>query len=115
MALQNVFETHFQNEMQDSYRIRIYDMDYSAGAAMTSLYGAAAGNLPTTLTTRHEGITIEYDGDQAVLAKPIIGSVLQLELLLTNSLDRKIIEAIKERPEHTLGIILYRHNDTNTT
>lgn len=114
MAVQRVYQTYFNSEPGDTYRLDIYDLDYTAGAAMTSLYGEPSANLPIELTTRHEGLNLRWDGDPMHLAQPIIGSALEVELLLVNATDRRIINAIKERPEHTLACELLRHDGNGT-
>ncbi len=115
MAVQKVYEAQLDSRTGDTYRVCIYDLDYTAGTAMSQLYGEPQVNLPIELTVLHDTPEIRWDAEPDDIAQPIIGSSFSLGLLLGEGDDNKIKDVIKDRPEHTLAVEVERHNGGSTS
>ena len=115
MAVQKVYQAQIDARTGDTYRVCIYDLDFTAGASMTSLYGEPTANMPIELTVLHETPEIRWDAEPDNIAQPIIGSSFTLGVLLGQTDDYKIKNVIKSRPENTLAVEVQRHNGTTTS
>lgn len=115
MAVQKVYEAQIDARTGDTYRVCIYDLDYTSGTAMTQLYGEPQVNLPIELNVLHETPEIRWDGEPDKIGQPIVGSSFVLSLLLSTGDDNKIKDVIKSRPENTLAVEVERHNGATTS
>lgn len=115
MAVQKVYQAQIDARTGDTYRVCIYDLDFTAGASMTTLYGEPTTNMPIELEVLHETPEIRWDAEPDNVAQPIIGSSFTLGILLGTGDDNKIKNVIKTRPENTLAVEVQRHNGTTTS
>lgn len=115
MAVQKVYQAQIDARTGDTYRVCIYDLDFTAGASMTTLYGEPTTNMPIELEVLHETPEIRWDAEPDNVAQPIIGSSFTLGVLLGTGDDNKIKNVIKTRPENTLAVEVQRHNGTTAS
>ena len=114
MALQKVYEGLCKSRCDDTYRISIYDTDYSDSQVERIRYTGSGGapSFPIEITMIHESAEIKWDGEGDVLVQPIVGSQFDVSLLLQTALHNRIKDVIKEVAEHQLAVEVSRHNGT---